>query len=134
MNTDNRDSPGRSWNHEHESRKGTFPSAFIRVHPRRKVFPSRQPQAAYFRASRGAVKRRAALDARSLSRRGAGGPGRALNAKDDRAQTLPVTLAFVPREPGAPVQWTFVYRVRFAGKVQPVSISVETENRKLSMR
>ncbi|HET9651996.1 MAG TPA: hypothetical protein VFP36_07390 [Usitatibacter sp.] len=54
----------------------------------------------------------------------------ALNAKDDRAETLPVVLAFVPRKPNAPMQWTFVYRVSFSGKVKPVSIRVETENQK----
>lgn len=54
----------------------------------------------------------------------------ALNAKDDRAETLPVTLAFVPRKAGSPMQWTFVYRVRFAGNAKPASIRVETENRK----
>lgn len=54
----------------------------------------------------------------------------ALNAKDERAETLPVTLAFVPRTPGGPVQWTFLYRVRFTGKSKPVSIRVETENQK----
>lgn len=52
------------------------------------------------------------------------------NAKDDRAETLPVSLAFVPRKPDAPVQWTFVYRVRFAPGAKPRSIRIESENQK----
>jgi hypothetical protein len=54
----------------------------------------------------------------------------AANAKDDRAETLPVSLAFLPRAPGGGMQWTFVYRVRFSGSAKPVSIRVETENQK----
>jgi len=54
----------------------------------------------------------------------------ALNAKDDRAETLPVALSFAPRTPGGPPQWTFVHRVRFATGAKPVSIRVESENRK----
>ena len=52
------------------------------------------------------------------------------NAKDDRAETLPVALTFVPRKPNAPVQWTFVYRVKFAPGAKPRSIRVESENQK----
>ena len=52
------------------------------------------------------------------------------NAKDDRAETLPVTLSFVPRKPNSPVQWTFVYRVKFAPGPKPTSIRIESENQK----
>jgi hypothetical protein len=54
----------------------------------------------------------------------------AANAKDDRAETLPASTAFLPRTPGGGMQWAFVYRVRFAPKAKPVSIRVETENQK----
>lgn len=52
------------------------------------------------------------------------------NAKDDRAETLPVTTMFMPRKPGTPLQWTFVYRVKFAPGAKPRSIRIESENQK----
>lgn len=56
------------------------------------------------------------------------------NAKDDRAETLPVSLAFLPRKPDAPVQWTFVYRIRFASGVTPKAIRIDSENPKTLAR
>lgn len=54
----------------------------------------------------------------------------AMNAKDDRAETVPVSTIFLPRtSPGLP-RWTFLYRLHFAAGAKPVSIRVETENAK----
>lgn len=54
----------------------------------------------------------------------------AMNAKDDRAETLPVSTIFLPRTSAGLPKWTFLYKVRFAPGVKPVSIRIETENAK----
>ena len=51
-----------------------------------------------------------------------------INAKDDRAEVLPVVSYFLPRENAGGPKWAFRYDVRFKPHAKPASIRVETEN------
>lgn len=49
-----------------------------------------------------------------------------LSAQDDRAEITSVSLAFLPKAPGEPLRWAFLYGVRFKGGAEPKSVSVQT--------